>query len=84
MGRGESENKGRVRRKGNVCFRGCPQQPVSNRHSRDLSLADLCLPPWTALVVDFRTLESAQRHLVNSVNFCVLIISILEHYKMRL
>ena len=83
MGRGESENKGRVRRKGNVCFRGCPQQPVSNTQW-DLSLAGLCLPPRTALVVDFRTLESAQSHLVNSVNFCVLIISILEHYKMRL
>lgn len=50
----------------------------------DLSLGDLCLPPWTALVVDFRTLQSAQSHLVNSVNFCVLIISVLEHYKMRL
>lgn len=50
----------------------------------DLSLAGLCLPPRTALVVDFRTLESAQSHLVNSVNFCILTISILEHYKMRL
>lgn len=65
-------------------FEVAPSSPSPTGTQGDLSLGDLCLPPWTALVVDFSTLESAQSHLVNSVNFCVLIISILEHYKMRL